>query len=395
MLLALEFSTFAFTLWQGLYCVNRNPANRPLRFAGLGTVAYALALGMESLVDVAPPALSASLARWQWPVLFLPLLCWLATLWSLRPALAVASSKKPFGFILTATLFFALGFGLLIVPLNWLPPSWVLLAISLDFVVLGVAIAILDAFNEGETLLPDMTRSFISACFAVAIFSGLVTLALWGTGIDVRMALLWLAVTAAAVVTQVFAGSIQSALDLFVFSGKPYLSQARADLRAMAEALPRTDEGVELSTLDDAEFIRLTRRAIGHLGDLSKLAANPLTRLPLITQRLAKRGATDDTLERAVELKALLAESIARLKPRGPGDFGASNEWRYYNALYFPYVVGLKPYSRRTDQNGYDSTTHAALEWLRTQVPERTLYNWQNAAAKLIAKDLRERSVHT
>jgi len=402
MLLALEFSTFAFTLWLGLYCLNRHLANRPLRFAGLGTVAYAFALALQSLIEVAPPNESVALTQWRAPVLFLPLLCWLMTLFYLRRTLLrrdmsrrtlPAQARKSLGVIFTVTLFFALGLGLLIVPLDWLPRSWVLLAISLDFIVLGVAIAFLDAFNEGETLLPDMTRSFISACFAVALFSGLVTLALRGTGIDVRMALLWLAVTTAAIAVQVFADSIQSALDRFVFFGKPHLSQARADLRAVARALPRTDEGVELSTLDEAEFARLTRRALGHLGDLSRLAASPLARLPLLTQRLAARGATDDTLERAVELKALLTESIARLKPRGRGDFGLSDEWRHYNVLYFLYVVGLKPYSRRAEQNGFDTSTHAALEWFRTHVPERTLYNWQSAAAKLVAKDLRERNL--
>ena len=31
-----------------------------------------------------------------------------------------------------------------------------------------------------------------------------------------------------------------------------------------------------------------------------------------------------------------------------------------------------------------------ALTWFQSQVPERTLHNWQNAAAKLIARDLSE-----
>ncbi len=55
-------------------------------------------------------------------------------------------------------------------------------------------------------------------------------------------------------------------------------------------------------------------------------------------------------------------------------------------------AFGLKPYSRRTDyaRNGLDSIEKAALDWFRTYVPERTLYNWQNASAKLVAQDLRE-----
>jgi hypothetical protein len=96
-------------------------------------------------------------------------------------------------------------------------------------------------------------------------------------------------------------------------------------------------------------------------------------------------------LERAAVLKTLLAESIARLKPLTGEDFGASDEWRYYNALYFPYVAGLKPYSRRTlHDDGLAPAEQAALDWFQAQVPERTLHNWQNAAARLVAQDLRE-----
>jgi hypothetical protein len=69
--------------------------------------------------------------------------------------------------------------------------------------------------------------------------------------------------------------------------------------------------------------------------------------------------------------------------------FGMTDEWRYYNALHFPYVVGLKPYTRRADYDSLDETSRAALDWFQTSVPERTLHNWQNAAAKLIAEEIR------
>jgi hypothetical protein len=53
-------------------------------------------------------------------------------------------------------------------------------------------------------------------------------------------------------------------------------------------------------------------------------------------------------------------------------------------------VIGLKPYSRHDGHHLLEGETQAALDWFRTYVPERTLHNWQNAAAKLIAQDLRE-----
>jgi len=123
---------------------------------------------------------------------------------------------------------------------------------------------------------------------------------------------------------------------------------------------------------------------------LPRLATSPLTRLPIINARLSTRSAGDHTLERAAELKALLLEAILYLKPKDQTDFATSEAWRHYNALYFPYIVSLKPYSRRAEPLNLDATSQQALDWLRTQVPERTLHNWQNAAAKLVAQYLKE-----
>lgn len=302
--------------------------------------------------------------------------------------------KKPLGLLLAATIFFGLSAGLLLYPLEWLPRLWLLLAISGDLGVLGLAIAWLDAFEEGETLLPDFTHAFDSAFFASLLFGGLIVLTiLFSTGLTFSMLLLLLSTLSAAIAYQTFADPLQTAIDRLALAAFPRLRQERANLRAVATALPRASEVLDPALLDEAKFSRLTRRALSHLGDISRLATSPLTRLPLIDARLTQREARDDTLERAAELKSLLTDSICRLKPRDKGDFGTTDEWRHYNALYFPYVVGLKPYSRRADypDNGLDETEQEALDWLRTYIPERTLYNWQNAAAKLVAQDLRER----
>lgn len=45
----------------------------------------------------------------------------------------------------------------------------------------------------------------------------------------------------------------------------------------------------------------------------------------MIEARLEQHGAADETLERDNELKAVLAESIERLKPREKGDFGTTD----------------------------------------------------------------------
>ncbi len=177
-------------------------------------------------------------------------------------------------------------------------------------------------------------------------------------------------------------------LDRLAFSRSPDLRADRAALRRTEAALPLRSAN-PLDGVDDDTFARLTRRALGHYGDLSKLVASPLTALPVIDERLAARGAPDQPLERANELKALLADRIARLKPRDGGDFGTTEQWRHYNSLYFPYVVGVRAYAQNATAAGLDPVARQAWQWFVTEVPQRSLHNWQNAAARLIAADLR------
>jgi hypothetical protein len=261
-----------------------------------------------------------------------------------------------------------------------------------DLVVLGIAIAIMDAFEEGEALLPDFLRSLAYSIFVVVLFGGQVVLVMvFGPGRTFAMLSLLIAVIATAVITQTFADPIQATLDSLVFARFPRVRQVRADLRAAASAAPRTDDSLDTAALTESQLNRYTRKALSNMGNLPRLAASPLTQLPLIDERLAKQGLDGNTLERAAELKAVLTESIERLKPREQGEFGTTDEWRHYNALYFPYVAGLRPYSRRANHYDLDKPTEAALVWFQSQVPERTLYNWQKAASTLVAQDLRER----
>jgi hypothetical protein len=117
-----------------------------------------------------------------------------------------------------------------------------------------------------------------------------------------------------------------------------------------------------------------------------------LTQLPLIDARLSRADNHIDTLARTAELRNVLIEGIQRLKPNSESNFGNTDDWRYYNAVYFPYVAGIKPSRRRQTKDNLADYEIEALEWFRREVPERTLYNWQNKAAELIALDLREKA---
>lgn len=434
---------FAFACWLAFYLLARDSHPR-LRLTGAGLLAYALVLGLNFIsigefwgrvnwgLRLLPPLLwsgailfiddrirlNRSLLQKIWKWILLPFTffigvgfivkvnfitdnwTWLSILIGLSPAiftlillqdlLTLLRPRQATGILLAATLFFSLGESFLILPNNWFTAEWALPAIGLDLLFLGFAIAWFDAFDEGETLLYDLLRSFTVTVFTVLIFAGQIGFIIAiQAGLTPTMRILLVSTVTTAILLSVFADPLQSLMDKFVFLHAPSLRNTRLQLRSESALLPRITGGDDLENLDDDKRTRITRRALSNFGNLPKLATSPLTKLPMIDERLKERNAIDNTLERATELKTLLIESISRLKPSSPKGFDSSDEWRYYNSLYFPYVAGLRPYSRG-QQRDLALEEQEALNWLQAYVPERTLYNWQNAGAKLIANDLWE-----
>ena len=253
-----------------------------------------------------------------------------------------AASNRPIRLLIVAGIFFGLSVAVLLLPLNLIPSTLLLFGIGFDVFLLGLAIARLDAFDEGETLWRDLVRSFIGAEFVAGVFGVLMGLAA-GAGLLLYVTL------AAAISTQTFGDALQALIDKLAFAQQPRLQQAREELREVSAALPRMPELFDPHAIDEVEFVKLTRRALSNFGDLTRLTTSPLTHLPIVQKRL--NGTAGDTpLARANVLKQVLSECIVQLKPN-KNSFGSSDEWRHYNALYFPYVVGLKPYSVRSEHN--------------------------------------------
>ena len=438
-MILLNLIPFAVSTWLGLFLLARGSHPR-LRLAALGLLFYAAALATDNpnislVLRLLPPILwvgailhldqrvtdkhTTLFFLWQW--ILLPVTLLLAVFFLINPS---ASSTTPFlwislfigltpffwtlmlvqdfisflqprqatGVLFTAALFFALGEAFLLLPVNWLPGQYVLPAIGFDLLFLGFCIAWFDAFDEGETFLPDMLHSLLLTFIIVLIFSGQVGFVIAiQTGLTEGMRILLTTTIIASVLLSVFGNTLQDKLAEIAFSRVPSVQEARARLIKESTILSRKDKGINLSILNDEERTRLTRRALSHFGDLTRLASSPLTQLPVIQTRLKSRHILDTTLDRASELKSLLTESIMKLKPQSNKMFDTTDEWRFFNALFFPYVVGLRPYSRNQEK---DLTAHEkeAIHWFRSFVPERTLHNWQNAGAKLIAKDLWEKN---
>jgi hypothetical protein len=406
----MELFFYAFTLWLGTYLLVRDSQKTAVHLTGWGLIAYALALAVQILFDqffliilLAPALLWVGAALhllpeedkarpilvriWMLgsvPLAILTLVNpWFAALLiaalmicaGVIAKLALTSPDSPFrnAFALLAViaLFVTLSAGLLILPLNLIPVPWGMALLGFDLIFLGITITAWDAFDEGESMRAHLVRSFVSSLY----YAG--ALALIASLFSNNTPLLLTLITF-GILTQTFSNAIQSLMDMLTLPQKT--TADRQALRQTADELPRFP-GLELAELSEEQFLRLTRRALSNLGDLPKLASSPLVNLPTV------RGT--NPLDRAQALKGLLVQSIHKLKPQTELEFGVTDEWRYYNSLHFPYVLGLKPYTRRAEHNSLDDVSRAALDWFQTSVPERTLHNWQNAAAKLIAEDLR------
>jgi len=180
-------------------------------------------------------------------------------------------------------------------------------------------------------------------------------------------------------------GPMRRLLDRLAFPHDDRLRQDRTALLLLAEAMPRRRERHTLIALSQEEFRRLTVRALDDYGDLGRLLRSPLIDLPTVDRRLTGRNA-EKPLARALELRAVLQESVARLKPDGL--FGTGEDWRHYNALYYCCVLGLRPYVRHPDTDGLDRDARRALDWFRRYVPRSSLREWQREGADMIAARL-------
>ena len=418
-----ELCFYAFTLWLGAYLLARGSRQPAVYLTGWGLLAYALVLAVQLIFDrlipalvLIPPLLWVGAAIHLLPEDFRPreilLRIWiigalpLVILTLLQPWFGIlillellacagllvllarrAGPERIYLLLAVIALFIALSTGLLVLPLGWIPPAWGLTLLGLDMLSLGLAVTVWDAFDQSQAIRAPLLRSFVSAFYYAGALAAIGLLAGTSSATSSQNppagpTFLLLALVGFGILTQTFSDRIQSLLDNMVYTQD--IHAQRELLRSTAEALPRLSSLAPLSD-DDEEFARLTRRALSQLGDLPKLAASPLTLLPA----LAHSG--PNPLDRARALKTALTESILRLKPQTAAAFGATDEWRYYNALYFPYVAGLKLYTRLPDHTNLDEASRQALDWFQSSVPERTLRNWQNSAARLVAADLKSR----
>jgi len=297
--------TFALACWLGFYLIARNNHPRQ-RITGVGLIAYAPILGLGFTTNgeiwlrinwslrLFPPLLWAgaiihvddriTLRRrllhkiWAWILLPITVLCavsfalnlrfaahnwiWFSILAGLSPAVVtiillqdlvtLLRPRQATGILLAATLFFTIGEGFLILPFTLFPADWAFLAIGLDILFLGLAIAWFDAFDEGETLLYDLLRSLTVTTFTVLVFAGQIGFVIAiQTGLTQSMRILLVTTITTAITISVFADPLQSFVDKFVFVHAPALKESRSQLRTESALLARLDTNLSLEDLEE------------------------------------------------------------------------------------------------------------------------------------------------
>src|SRR6476469_9768660 len=158
----------------------------------------------------------------------------LSSLGAMVKAVLVKPPRPVVTFVVIATLFFALGNAILVIPLG-LVPSWLALASTgFDVALLGLAVALGDAFDEGQALRADMLRSFAATAVVALLFGGQLLIGLAVSGQVTALTVLLFTSLGIAIAINVLADPLAGLLDRLAFSRSP-------DLRADRAALRRTE----------------------------------------------------------------------------------------------------------------------------------------------------------
>jgi hypothetical protein len=421
---AFSVPAFALTWWLACYLIGRDPSRPVLRRSAAALLGYAVAVAAETVtpggatarvalcvpalawagvaVALLPPDLPrrAALDRgWLGRsaavlagaavlpgsaklIVLVPLAAGLVLLWRSRAAVRPPALPAALGIV---AVLYAAGLIALLSPVDLGANGLVLAAIGLDLAVLGYLVAVADALDAGERLHTDLRRSAVGAVAATLLCGGPAALAALAAPDVTAVVVLQFLLVAVVMTGVALAVPVRRGLDRLAFLHDDRLRLDRAALLMAAEALPRRRERHQLIATSEEDFLRLTQRALDDFGDLGRLLRSPLINLPTVDRRL-QGPAAEQPLARAVELRAVLQESVARLKPDGL--FGTTEEWRPYNALHFCCVVGLRPYDPRFRAEALDRDSRRALDWFRRHVPKDTLRQWQADGARLVAERL-------
>ncbi|MGX6605742.1 hypothetical protein ACWKSP_26950 [Micromonosporaceae bacterium Da 78-11] len=315
-------------------------------------------------------------------VVLAPLIGGLVLLWRFRDQ--VAPPMLPVALAVIALLYSA-GLIVLLLPGGVGAPALVVAAIGLNQLILGYLVVVAEALDAGERLRPDLVRAITAALAGTLLFGGPAALTMLASGGSAPVVILQFVLVGVAMTAIGLIGPIRRGLDAIAFVNDQRLRQDRAALLMLSDAMLRHRQRHRLLSTAEEDFLHFTRRALDNYGDLGRLMRSPLTDLPAVDRRMTG-PAVQQPLARATQLRVVLLEGVARLRP--PGPLATTDEWRYYLALHYCTVLGLKPYARRPRTDGLDREARRTLDWMRRYVPKGTLRQWQVEGATIVAGHL-------
>lgn len=286
-MVAMSALVFGLSWWLGLYLLARNPRKPVLVLAAIGLIGYSVVVALDA-IRVTPGSDAELLGRIEVFTAIIPSVAWLMVLleltnsgdrWRDRAAMAVPGvvlavvllvgaslagtiagparlghwimfcangtaaigaaillfrrrasiPGSARGVVLVATMFFTLGDAQLIIPLG-IVPSWLALASTgFDLVLLGLGVALWDAFDEGQALRGDMLRSFVASILVGALFGAQAMIGIAVVGQSVALVVLLFTSIGLAICIQVQSGPFADFLDRLAFSRSPQLRRERSN----------------------------------------------------------------------------------------------------------------------------------------------------------------------
>ena len=298
---------------------------------------------------------------------------------------------------------------------SWLIMAYVLpgyLFLFAGIAVLGYGIANYGLLLEGH----DIRRDFFYTLTGIGLINVIYVGLLSGVGLPPVSGLLIL--VGLATLTHTTFDRWRNGLDRLFFTEAE--QTARAEARDYATLLgtapvspprqssvepeapqlttPRTDLDdlpVASGDLGGKAFKDAVRKAITSLKSPPQLAKSSLLTLPLVVQHVRQAGLPDNRLNRAAALREILIALIEGLRPSDDTAGPASDAWRFYNVLYYPYIHAVSrkgalsearrmAEARRRQGQREPDALEQVLAWL-ADVDEDTFYKWQRRASDTIA----------
>ena len=146
--------------------------------------------------------------------------------------------------------------------------------------------------------------------------------------------------------------------------------------------------GTEVNRLKEKELSAFRNQQIGFVFQFHQLLPEFTALENVMIPAFISGASSGDAMKRAKETLDFLG--LAERASHKPAELSGGEKQRVAIASTLVYDTQVIFFDEPSA--GLDPVARQAWQWFVTEVPQRSLHNWQNAAARLIAADLRSQS---